>query len=64
MNNKYYRFFYKNIYWFIACAGLLVPFAVLHHIDLRVRKLERGVILDIERIEKSGKKFSEIPKTF
>jgi hypothetical protein len=64
MNNKYYRFFYRNIYWFISALGLAVPFAVMYSIDLRVRRLERGVQLDIERIEKSGRKFSQIPRTF
>lgn len=61
---KFYRFMYKNAYWFLGALGMCVPPTVLYLIDGKVRKLEKGVEKDIERIEKSGRKFSEIPRTF
>jgi hypothetical protein len=64
MKNKYYKFFYRYCYWVFGVVGLCIPPIILYSVELRVKKLERGVINDLERIEKSGRKFSDIPKTF
>jgi hypothetical protein len=62
MKNKY-KFLYKNAYWIIAAVGLAFPPIVLYFTGLKIKKLDRGVEKDIERIQKKGKKFSDIPKS-
>jgi hypothetical protein len=62
MNNKF-KFLYRNAHWILASIGVALPFIVLGYTGFKIRKLDRGVEKDIERIQKKGKKFSDIPKS-
>ena len=68
MNKNDSTFFIKKKYnkwtpYIIVLLGGIVPLIVTIHGTFQMKRLEMGVQKDIERIQKKGKKFSDIPKS-
>jgi hypothetical protein len=60
--NKAYKIFYKNAHFIVATIGMCFPVIVLYYTHLKIKKLDRGIEKDLERIKQKGKKYSDIPK--